>query len=151
MIDVSKITDQLYIAAHPKLKHKDEVIQLGVKLILCMIFHPPAHVYWKEPFRLKWLPNFDAPFFPISIIMLKIGVREALRTIEEGGSVLVYCREGRHRSVAMACCILIGLGYSSSDAMELVKNKRALADPDIWYIKARIQKFEQVWLDVRNK
>ena len=67
---------------------------------------------------------------------LKKGVEAALPVIEEGHSVLVYCREGRHRSVAMACCILIA---------KLVKEKREKADPDAWHIQRRIRKFERQW------
>ena len=110
-----------------------------------MIFHPPALVYWRDPFRLVWLPNFDSPYLPISLKMLEIGVRRALPVIKGEESVMVYCREGKHRSVAMACCILIGLGYSAGDAMVLVKERREAADPDIWYIQERIRKFEGRW------
>jgi protein-tyrosine phosphatase len=77
--------------------------------------------------------------------MLEIGVRRALPVIRGGESVMVYCREGKHRSVAMACCILIGLGYSAEAAMTLVKERREAADPDIWYIQERIRKFGQRW------
>lgn len=73
------------------------------------------------------------------------GVKTALPVIEGGGKVLVHCRVGRHRSVAMACCILIGMGYSSSDAMKLVKERREEADPDRWYIRSRIIMFEDYW------
>jgi hypothetical protein len=65
--------------------------------------------------------------------------------IEEGYSVLVYCHEGRHRSVAMACCILIAKGHSADEAMQLVKEKREKADPDAWHIQRRIRKFEREW------
>jgi hypothetical protein len=29
--------------------------------------------------------------------------------------------------------------------MRLVKDRRAVADPDVWYIRRRILKFEQLW------
>jgi hypothetical protein len=50
-----------------------------------------------------------------------------------------------HRSVAMACCVLIGMGQTADQAMQLVKQKREAADPDAWYIQRRIYKFEQYW------
>ena len=117
----------------------------NVLLVISMIFHPPALVYWRAPFSLLWLPNFDAPYLPISYKMLEVGVLRALPVLESGKSVMVYCREGRHRSVAMACCVLVGLGYTADDAMVLVKERREAADPDIWYIQERIRKFEQRW------
>jgi hypothetical protein len=45
----------------------------------------------------------------------------------------------------MACCILIGMGYSAEEAMALVESKREVADPRAWYIRARIEKFERSW------
>ena len=144
-IDASQITDQVYIAAHPKARHAAQVRERNVRLILCMIFYPPALVYWRDPFRMLWLPNFDYPYLPISMKMLMKGVRSALPVIDRGESVMVYCREGRHRSVAMTCCILIGLGYSADEAMQAVKEKRPVADPGVWYIEERIRKFEQMY------
>lgn len=73
------------------------------------------------------------------------GVEASIPVIAAGESVLVYCRAGRHRSVAMAATVLIGQGYSAEDAMRLIKSKRAKADPYAWHIKRRITKFEEIW------
>jgi protein tyrosine phosphatase (PTP) superfamily phosphohydrolase (DUF442 family) len=140
-LDISQITGEIYIAAHPKARQVNEIIDREISLIICMIFHPPALVYWRDPFRMLWLPTFDAPFLRIPIRKLSRGVSAALGALAEGESVLVYCRQGRHRSVAMACCILIGLGYSVDEAVALVKEKRSAADPDVWYIRERIELF----------
>jgi protein-tyrosine phosphatase len=71
--------------------------------------------------------------------------------IEDGGSVLVHCKAGVHRSVAQAACVLIGMGYTADDAMELIKEKRAVADPDAGYIQKRIRKFENQWQSQINQ
>jgi uncharacterized protein YoaH (UPF0181 family) len=42
----------------------------------------------------------------------------------------------------MACCILIAKGYSSQEAMNLVKRQRAVAKPEDAHIQARIKQFE---------
>jgi hypothetical protein len=60
--------------------------------------------------------------------------------------VLAHCVFGRHRGVAMACCVLIGLGRTAEEAMALVAEKRAVADPHVWYIRGRIEAFERHWL-----
>jgi protein-tyrosine phosphatase len=65
--------------------------------------------------------------------------------LEKGEGVLVYCREGRHRSVAMAASVLIGQGRSADDAMQLISANRPKADPYAWHIQRRIRKFEQIW------
>jgi len=68
-----------------------------------------------------------------------------IAVIQDGESVLIYCRQGRHRSVAMAACILIGMGYSADPAMELISSKREIADPYAWHIQRQIRRFEDSW------
>jgi hypothetical protein len=41
--------------------------------------------------------------------------------------------------------VLIGKGYTADDAMQLIKEKRSVADPDVGYIQKRIRKFESQW------
>jgi protein-tyrosine phosphatase len=95
--------------------------------------------------QLLWLPTFDNPLMPMPVSTLQRGVEAALPVIADGYRVLVHCRAGVHRSVAMACCVLIGMGQTADEAMELVKEQRSVADPDTWYIQRRIYKFEKVW------
>lgn len=144
-MDVSQITDQLFIAAHPKAEHADAILAMNVRLILNMIFFRPANIYRQPPFQLLTLRTFDSIFLPIPIPKLTKGVQAALPIIEDGQGVLVYCREGRHRSVAMAASVMIGCGFSADHAMEKIKSKRSKADPYAWHIQRRIRKFEQVW------
>jgi protein tyrosine phosphatase (PTP) superfamily phosphohydrolase (DUF442 family) len=144
-MDISKITDQLYIAAHPKAEDADAIRDMNVRLILNMIFIRPADVYRNSPFRMVTLRTFDSIFLPIPIGKLIKGVKAASPVIDGGESVLVYCREGRHRSVAMAAAVLIGQGNSADEAMQLISSKRSKADPYAWHIQRQIRKFEEVW------
>jgi protein tyrosine phosphatase (PTP) superfamily phosphohydrolase (DUF442 family) len=144
-MDISQITNQLYIAAHPKAEAADTILDMNVRLILNMIFIRPADVFRQPPFQMLTLRTFDSIFLPIPIGMLVRGVKAALPVLEKGESVLVYCREGRHRSVAMAASVLIGQGQSADQAMQLISSKRAKADPYAWHIQRRIRKFEQTW------
>lgn len=144
----SQITDYLYISAWPRGEHVDDIVALGVKLVLSMHWIRPTRMLAKPPVELLWLPTIDNPLFPMPIKTLEKGVRAALPVIEQGGSVLVHCRAGVHRSVAQAACVLIGKGYSADDAIQLIKEKRAVADPDARHIKKRIRKFETLWLNI---
>ena len=144
-MDISQITDHLYIAAHPKAEAADALREMNVRLILNMIFFRPAEVFKQPPFRMLTLRTFDSIFLPIPIRKLVRGVEAALPVIDNGESVLVYCREGRHRSVAMAAAVLIGQGKSADQAMQLISSKRAKADPYAWHIQRRIRKFEEIW------
>jgi hypothetical protein len=145
LLDISPISDYLFISAWLKGDHAEEILGLNIRLILSMHWIKPARKLGAPPIHLLWLPTIDNPLFPIPIQMLKRGVEAALPVIAAGHSVLVHCRAGRHRSVAMACCVLIGLGKSADEAMGLTKQQRAVADPHAWYIQSRIYKFEQFW------
>lgn len=118
---------------------------LGVNLVLSTLWFAPTRELTRPPFKAVRLPMIDFPLFPIPLWMFRRGVDAALPVLAAGGRVLVYCRAGRHRSVALTCCILIAIGMSADEAMDLVTEKRPVADPHIWYIEARIRAFERDW------
>lgn len=148
--DISQITEYLYVSAWPESKHVDEILAKNIRLILSMNWIIPARSLRQVPLHLIWLPTFDSPLTPIPLSVLRRGVRAALPVIQNGYSVLVHCRYGVHRSVAMACCVLIGMGFGAEAAMQLVKEHRPAADPYVWYIRSRILKFESQWKQMGN-
>ncbi len=68
-----------------------------------------------------------------------------MKTIAKGGKVYAHCAAGVHRSVALAAAILIAQGFDLEAAIRLIKDRRASADPDAWYIRRRIKKFAESW------
>lgn len=144
-MDISRITDQLYIAALPKADDATAIESLGVRLVINMLHLPAARVYSRPPFRELRLRTFDSPWVPIAVRKLVRGVEAALPVLREGHGVLVYCRAGMHRSAAMASCILIAMGHTAEEAMGLVCERRAVADPHVPYIEQRILRFGQHW------
>jgi protein-tyrosine phosphatase len=143
--DISRITDYLFISAWPESQHVEEILSLNIRLILSMHWLRPARSLRQPPLKLLWLPTFDTPLTPIPISTLRHGVEAAMPVIRDGKAVLSHCRYGVHRSVAMACCVLIGNGLSADEAMRLVSASREAADPYASYIQKRIRKFEQNW------
>ena len=143
--DISQITGYLYLSSLPKKKHVNHILALDIRLIITMTTYRPSSVYRRPPLQFIHCPSLDTPFTPIPICILRRGVLAALPVIKQGKSVLVHCRSGVHRSVAMACCILIAIGYTAEDAMRLVTEKRDIADPYVPYIRKRIEKFEANW------
>ena len=103
-MDVSTITETLYIGANPRGDVVENIHGLGVRMVISMIPIPPTRAFFRHPFKLLILPVADDPRLPVPLFVLKYGVKRALPIIEQGDGVLVYCREGRHRSVAMAAC-----------------------------------------------
>ena len=127
-MDVSAITEQLYIAPRPRSRHVAHMQELRIDLVLAMIWFRPARGLMRPPFRIVRLPTLDNPLAPMPMSLLFRGVAAALPVLDSGGRVLVYCRAGRHRSVAMACCILIARGMTADGAMDLVVERRPVAD-----------------------
>ena len=146
MFEFSNITDDLFIGITPLARDYDGLRELGVQLVINMRLtrgpYPDLH---HTPIRLLWLRTFDSPLFPIPIPKLVTGARAALETILLGGKVYVHCAAGRHRGVTMGSCILIAQGYKPQAAMNLISERRPVADPDIYYIHSRILEFARQW------
>lgn len=150
-MNVSQITDYLYVSSHLKAKDAAAVRSLDVHLVVSMAAErrPPGSLR-KLGIAVLWLRTFDSSFLPIPIKTLKRGVQAALPLIHDGQGVLTYCNAGRHRSVAMASAILIGMGYSADEAMGLIAERRAVADPYARHIERQIREFEVQWQSGKN-
>jgi hypothetical protein len=143
--DVSRITGYLYLSSLPRHEHADHIWGLGVRLVVSMPLYRPPEVYCKPPFEFVHCPSIDSPLAPIPMFMLRRGVEAALPVIERGDAVLIHCKAGVHRSVAMSACILIARGFAADDAMQYIVERRPVADPYAPHILSRIRKFDADW------
>ncbi len=141
-MNFSRITNDLFIGDTPQPDDYDQLRDLGVRLVINMRFEKrPSCDPHNPPLDFLWLRTFDNPILVIPIHKLMRGARAALETIHSGGKVYAHCAKGRHRGVAMGAAILIALGYQPEEAMQLIKSRRSLADPDVFYIRSRILRF----------
>ena len=146
MIDISKVTDYLYVGSRVGKEHADELKELSFNLIISMIGQvPPDEIYTLPPFKTLWIKAYDTFFTPISIKKLLVGVEAALPIIQNKGKILVFCMQGKRRSVAMAAAILISMGATGEQAIDLLTTARKVADPRRWYIRRQIKAFENYW------
>jgi Dual specificity phosphatase, catalytic domain. len=144
MIDISKVTDYLYVGSRIGKEHADELKVLNFSLIISMIGQmPPDEIYTLPPFKTLWIKTYDTFFTPISIKKLLVGVEAALPIIQNKEKVLVFCMQGKRRSVAMAAAILISMGHTGEEAINLLTTARTVADPRRWYIHRQIKAFEK--------
>jgi len=143
--EYSQIIDQLYVAAWPTGEDYDVLNDLGVRLVINMDWVPADKKLNEPPLRVLALTEIDTPLTPMSMENVWKGVNRAQETFDEDGMVMVYCKGGVHRSVVMACCILISQGYTAEEAMARVKERRPVADPYTDHYKSRILKFEEEW------
>lgn len=151
VMNYSQITPYLYVGSTPHRKDYERLSKQGIKLAINM----RIDYFWfsRKPLfgiNIVWVPTVDVIFLPIKAEKLLPVATQASRLIQNKQSVLSFCRMGRHRSVAMACAILITQGYTAKQAMELVKLKRPVADPYISHIANTINHFEHLWLQ-KNK
>jgi len=145
-MDLSEITDNLFIGTTPRKDELELLRDLGVRLVINMRFEKrPPHEPHDLPVKFLWLPTIDSPGLVIPIRCLIRGVQAALETFKAGGKVYVHCQRGRHRGVAMGASILIALGYDPQEAMDLIKAQRPVADPEVFYIRSRILRFAHAW------
>ena len=150
-MDFSRITEDLYIGDTPSRKDYKQLHDLGVCLVINMrLERPPAPDMLKPPIKFVWLPTIDSPGLVIPICFLRYGARAALNCITKGGKVYAHCQRGRHRGVAMGAAILIAQGVDAEQAMRLIKERRPDADPDIFYIRSRILRFEKSYKKARR-
>ena len=146
MTDISKVTDYLYVGSRIGKEHAEELKALNFNLIISMIGQmPPEEIYTLPPFKTLWIRTYDTFFTPISIKKLLEGVEAALPVIQNKGKVLVFCLQGKHRSITMAAAILISMGHASEQAINLLATARKVADPRRWYIRMQIKAFEKYW------
>lgn len=145
-MNFSQITPDLFIGPMPTVADYDHLHDLGVRLVLNMRFANklPAGIS-HPPIEVLWLRTVDSPFTPIPLKTILKGTERALEVIREGGKIYSHCAKGRHRSVVMGAAILIAQGQAAEAAMRLIKEKRPVSDPDIFYIKKRIFDFAKHW------
>jgi protein tyrosine phosphatase (PTP) superfamily phosphohydrolase (DUF442 family) len=145
-MNFSRITEDLFIGTTPAPEDYGLLHDLGVRLVINMRWEhrlrPDTRI---EPLSFLWLRTMDSPFFPIPMRALQRGVQAALETIRAGGKVYAHCAGGRHRGVAMGAAVLIAQGHSPREAMDLIKAKRRVADPEVFYIRRCILRFAQKW------
>ena len=145
-MDFSQITEDLFIGTMPTATDYDHLRDLGVRLVINMRFmrgpQPDLH---PEALNFLWLRTIDSPIILVPVQKLIQGTKAALETMRNGGKVYSHCAKGRHRSVAMGAAILIAQGHTPEAAMSLIKAKRLIADPGMYYIRSRILMFAQSW------
>lgn len=145
-MNFSQITPDLFIGPMPTAVDYEHLHDLGVRLVLNMRFISKLPVdLAHSPIEVLWLRTFDSPFTPMPLKKIAQGTHRALEVIRNGGKVYSHCAKGRHRSVVMGAAILIAQGHAPQAAIDLIKEKRPVSDPDIFYIKKRIFDFARHW------
>lgn len=149
-MDISAITDYLFVGAEPRAEDVKEILGHKVELVISMLERRPAKALAEPPLTSLWVRCYDTFLTPIRTKDLEQGVQRAQQVIEGGGRVLVHCHGGRHRSIIMAAAILISQGYTADQAIALLQERRPIADPRMWYVRWQIHRFERRWREAQT-
>lgn len=147
-LDYSQITDNIYIAAWPTKYHREKIISLEVSLIIATILERIDKELDESPLTLVHTRGSDVGsnlIYPTNQLMK--GVKPAVAAIQNGRKVMVFCKAGKHRSVTMAACVLVGLGHTTNEAIKIVEAGRPEVEIKETHREA-IQKFEKSWAAV---
>jgi protein-tyrosine phosphatase len=142
-LDMSPITDWLYVGRTPRRRDYRDLQDKGITMVINMRAERP---FWpkKQPGLIQdvWVPSLDAPLCFVDQRRLLATAKRAQQVIQNGGKVYVFCRRGRHRSVAMAAAILMLQGYKHDDLTALFAKKRPVADLTAYQVRRALKRFE---------
>lgn len=138
--DVSEIIPRLYISDLAFAENPVFLASFQITHILSTlpdsIFRPPPSILPNQPVRMQ-LNLEDSPFAELAAHLphTTTFIREALTSNLEA-KVLVHCAEGISRSVSVVAAYLMAeYGWSPNDAVEYIRTKRVVADPNFGFVQ----------------
>ena len=124
-LSLAWVTDDLAVSRAPRPEEWPGLAAQGITLVvsLCMddeyVAPGPDET---AGVKHESVPVEDHDVLPAAqLTELANRVADAVRA---GDTVLIHCREGRGRSPMVACAVLVDLGYSLSQAFDLVRRAR---------------------------
>jgi protein-tyrosine phosphatase len=141
-MDITWLTDRIAVGGGIwTAANMAEVAKAGITHIIDMqIEFDDTPLAAEHGIEVLWNPT-DDDFEPKPAMLFERGVDFALRALEGAETKLfVHCAAGVHRAPMMALAILGSLGWNLDDAMELIENRRPLADFAGVYVSS-VEKF----------
>lgn len=141
--EMSVITDGVYIGRYRAARDRDFMLDKGVTHVIncaassCESMYPADFTYLNLPLKdeplsedMLHLPMTPlASFIPASAFFIQ-------DCLDRNGKVMVHCRKGISRSVAIvAGFLMFERGASLVEAVNLIRNRRKVADPNIWFVE----------------
>jgi protein-tyrosine phosphatase len=137
-IDITWVTDRIGVGGGIWTAENMALIaQQGITHIIDMQIEfddtPLARAHGIE---VCWNP-VDDDFEPKPAEVFELGVGFALAALEEkNAKIFVHCAAGVHRAPMMTLAVLCALGYSLDDGMDLIVDRRPVADFAEVYIRS---------------
>lgn len=141
---ITQITPHLYVGAENLARDYNTVFSNQIGCIINVAIEVPQIIYPPQTGieSLKY-PILDLPTFPISNYLNSIVDRIAANTAANRRT-LIYCRQGRSRSITFTLAYLIKHHhFSLPTAFAWVKSRRPLASPNIGFW-SQLQSYESM-------
>jgi len=86
--------------------------------------------------EVLWNPT-DDDFEPKPAALFQRGVEFAQKALDgDGAKLFIHCAAGVHRAPMMSLAVLCSMGWAMEDAMELIQQRRAVADLADVYVES---------------
>jgi len=128
----SRVTDSIYVGPQHRINGKRTLEQAGITHMINM-----RSEFDDESYGLTlgdgrsdnycYLPTIDDD--PISAEHIERGIAFIGSAIESGGKVYIHCSAGVGRAPSMAAAFLISRGYSTEEALGLIRQARPFIKP----------------------
>ncbi|KAG5339337.1 hypothetical protein C0989_004667 [Termitomyces sp. Mn162] len=137
----SEIITRLYISDLSFAENPACLASYGITHVISVIsgsvhLPPPAALYPHPPPRHLHLKLEDSPFVELAAHLPTTTqwIRDAYLSSPDA-RILVHCAEGISRSVSIVAAFLIAqYGWTPSEAVQFIKTKRRVADPNFGFI-----------------
>jgi protein-tyrosine phosphatase len=141
-MDISWLTDRIAIGGGIwNAENMAKVAETGITHIIDMqIEFDDTPLAAEHGIAVLWNPT-DDDFAPKPVSLFQRGVEFALDALEEHeGRVFIHCAAGVHRAPMMALALLGSMGWDLKKAIELIQERRPVADFADVYLRS-VEKF----------
>lgn len=138
----SKITDHIWCGGALSREAWAGLYELGVRVDLSLQEEVRDDFGDLPPEAELWLPAED--YFMPSLDQLVMAARFIHTVVSLGKGIVVHCKHGIGRAPMTVACYLITQGTPWRKAIEQVRFRRPIVDPNYGQIEA-VQEFERMW------
>jgi predicted protein tyrosine phosphatase len=141
--EMSVITDGIYVSRYRACRDRDFLKQHNITHVIncasqsCENHFPSDFMYLNLPLKDEPLSEeqLHLPLTPLETV-IPYAALFIQNCLDSGGRVVVHCRKGVSRSVAVvAGFLMVERGASLVQALTLIRERRKVADPNVWFVE----------------
>jgi protein-tyrosine phosphatase len=141
--EMSVITDGIYVSRYRACRDREFLKQHNITHVIncasqsCENHFPSDFVYLNLPLKDEPLTEeqLHLPLTPLENV-IPYAALFIQNCLDSGGRVVVHCRKGVSRSVAVvAGFLMVERGASLVQALTLIRERRKVADPNVWFVE----------------